>query len=121
MPGGIEHSDPRRALWCVASRANHRRARAEGPRRLRARLLREKKDTSSHKFWDTQPVARDALQDDVSKQLEAATIKDEKKTTGYIKEQTVEEIRKEPYPLPAGFEWCVLDVNNEEQVREVLL
>ncbi|GMI03351.1 hypothetical protein TrLO_g13984 [Triparma laevis f. longispina] len=87
---------------------------------LRARMLREKKDTTSHKFWDTQPVVRD-IKDELEKGVQALQIASGKegaaeKTSGYIKEQTVEGIRKEPYPLPAGFEWCVLDVNDAEQL-----
>lgn len=30
--------------------------------------------------------------------------------------KTVEEIKKDPIALPAGFEWSVIDVKNEEQV-----
>ncbi|GMH67601.1 hypothetical protein TL16_g04721 [Triparma laevis f. inornata] len=75
---------------------------------LRARMLREKKDTTSHKFWDTQPVVRD-IKDELEKGVQALQIASGKegaaeKTSGYIKEQTVEGIRKEPYPLPAGFD-----------------
>jgi len=32
---------------------------------------------------------------------------------------TVDEVRKEPYPLPAGFEWSTCDINNDATASEV--
>jgi hypothetical protein len=29
----------------------------------------------------------------------------------------VEDVRQEPYNMPAGFEWCTIDVNDPAQVR----
>ncbi|KAJ5075401.1 n-myristoyl transferase [Anaeramoeba ignava] len=58
-----------------------------------------------HEFWKTQPV----------------TQFEEKKTEKNepIKIQTVEEIRKEPYPLPKEFEWVLTDLTNKEVLDEV--
>ena len=30
-----------------------------------------------------------------------------------------DEIRAEPYPLPKDFEWCLVDINNEEEMKSV--
>lgn len=32
-------------------------------------------------------------------------------------DRPISEIRKEPYALPAGFEWCDLDLNNSKEVN----
>jgi glycylpeptide N-tetradecanoyltransferase len=34
-------------------------------------------------------------------------------------QRTVEEVRQEPYPMPAGFKWCSVDIMDEVQVNEV--
>ncbi len=51
-----------------------------------------------HKFWDTQPVP---------------SFKDGKGTEGPLKEQTLEEVSKEPTKLPAGFEWSDINIQDE--------
>jgi len=28
-------------------------------------------------------------------------------------------VRPDPYPLPEGFEWCVVDLNKDEEAKEV--
>jgi len=55
------------------------------------------------KFWDTQPVPK--LGDKVSE-------------IGKIEADKVE-VRKEPYSLPAEFEWNTLDLNNQSELEEV--
>ena len=60
-----------------------------------------------HKFWDTQPVP---------KHTEELTAEDE---IGPLLNQTVEEIRKEPYPMGAGMEWSLVDITTEEGSAEV--
>ena len=36
---------------------------------------------------------------------------------GYIEPSVPsEEVRQEPYPLPSGFEWSTLDLNDDHQV-----
>lgn len=64
-----------------------------------------RKALGEHKFWKTQPVP----------QSEGSAIKD-----GPIDAaKTPADVRQEPLPLPAGFEWCTLDVKDEEQMLEV--
>lgn len=58
-----------------------------------------------HKFWKTQPV----LQTD-----EKVTDDD----VGPI-EPDNQNVRKEPYALPADFEWVSLDINTESQLKEL--
>eukprot|EP00351_Strombidinopsis_sp_SopsisLIS2011_P002514 CAMPEP_0116878158 /NCGR_PEP_ID=MMETSP0463-20121206/9873_1 /TAXON_ID=181622 /ORGANISM="Strombidinopsis sp, Strain SopsisLIS2011" /LENGTH=70 /DNA_ID=CAMNT_0004526029 /DNA_START=181 /DNA_END=393 /DNA_ORIENTATION=+ len=55
------------------------------------------KSTKKHDFWDTQPVPK------VSEKLEE--FKD-----GPIKVMKLEDIRKEPLPLPKGYEWTEVDL-----------
>lgn len=52
-------------------------------------------------FWKTQPVL----------QSESDDVKE-----GPIEHKTVDEVRKEPGALPAGFEWSIIDVKNDAQV-----
>jgi glycylpeptide N-tetradecanoyltransferase len=58
-----------------------------------------------YKFWKTQPVPRiDEFPE------EHAAIDSEKK---------VEEVRQEPYTMPAGFVWCSLDLSKKEEAQEL--
>lgn len=59
-----------------------------------------------HSFWDTQPVPKE------SERFEE--LKD-----GPIKVMKVEDIRKELLPLPKGYEWAEVDLNDDNQVLEV--
>lgn len=31
----------------------------------------------------------------------------------------VKDVKQEPGSLPAGFEWCVMDIKNDDQVSQV--
>lgn len=59
-----------------------------------------------HKFWNTQPVV------DYNSKVEAEEI-------GPIDVKTVEQVRKEPYALPANFCWAECDVMDPAMVDEV--
>ena len=74
----------------------------------RLRTDAQPQDTDrEHKFWKTQPVS----QDDTS---EAAIV------DGPIEdEKSKDELRKEPYPLPVEFQWCVVDMDDPVQRREL--
>ncbi|CAJ0639488.1 8925_t:CDS:10 [Entrophospora sp. SA101] len=58
-----------------------------------------------HKFWNTQPVPK---LDEVIEKNEAI-----EKNTPH------DEIRKEPYNLPKEFEWTSLELNNEDELKEL--
>lgn len=59
-----------------------------------------------HAFWDTQPVpSMSAEYDQDTGPLDAA--------------KTPDDVRAEPYPLPAQFEWCTCDVDSETEILEV--
>ena len=60
-----------------------------------------------HKFWDTQPVPKHGDEPASNDEL------------GPLVEQTVEEIRKEPYPMATGMEWSLVDITTEEGAQEV--
>jgi len=60
-----------------------------------------------HKFWDTQPVPK-----------KGATI-DESDCGPIEPNQPLADLRQEPYPMPAGFEWSSLDINDPEQLDEL--
>ncbi|GAA6063044.1 hypothetical protein JCM10212_001107 [Sporobolomyces blumeae] len=64
------------------------------------------KDTGSHKFWKTQPVA----QYDKAEELREGPLEADKKP---------EEIRKEPIPLHKDFKWVTVDLNNPNELKEV--
>ncbi len=52
-----------------------------------------------HAFWDTQPVPKSL----------ALTSADQEKE-GEIEHNEVKDVQKEPYALPAGFEWSTVDI-----------
>mmetsp|Transcript_29012 Transcript_29012/g.90428 ORF Transcript_29012/g.90428 Transcript_29012/m.90428 type:complete len:489 (-) Transcript_29012:107-1573(-) len=61
-----------------------------------------------HPFWDTQPVP--------------SIGSDYGQDSGPIDEvKTPEEVRDEPYVLPAQFEWCTVDIDDEAEAREIYL
>ncbi|KAF3903970.1 hypothetical protein ABW21_db0209376 [Orbilia brochopaga] len=64
------------------------------------------KDMASYKFWQTQPVPR--FDDDASKAEE-----------GEIKKGDPDKVPKAPPPLLDEFEWCTVDLDNEEELGEV--
>jgi glycylpeptide N-tetradecanoyltransferase len=67
---------------------------------------RNQKDMASYKFWSTQPVPRlDEKPGDV--------------VDGPIKEVDPERVPKDPAPLPEGFEWVLLDLNKDDEIKEV--
>jgi glycylpeptide N-tetradecanoyltransferase len=66
---------------------------------------KNQKDMASYKFWATQPVPRF---DDKGT-----------KPDGPIDVIDPDKVAREPYGLIEGFEWCELDLDNAEEVREV--
>ena len=39
--------------------------------------------------------------------------------TGPIDSRTVEDVRKDPYGLPASFQWSDLNIDNAEELKEL--
>jgi len=70
-----------------------------------ARRVAMEDPTKQHNFWDTQPVPRLGSEVDGFGPIDATT--------------TVADVRKDPYPLPAGFEWCETDIDNPQTITEV--
>lgn len=56
------------------------------------------------KFWNTQPVPK---------------INETVTECGPIETKTLADVMKEPYPLPASFEWDSIDMTDDKQVDEV--
>ncbi|GAA5993011.1 hypothetical protein JCM5350_004317 [Sporobolomyces pararoseus] len=65
------------------------------------------KDTGSHKFWRTQPVAQDP---NAVEELREGPLEADKKP---------EEVRKEPIDLHKDFQWVTIDLNNPNELKEV--
>ena len=66
------------------------------------------KSMDEYKFWKTQPVPR--FDEEIEKE-------------GPITIQTVDDVRKEPYPIHSSFEWVLLDLESEhdlDQLHELL-
>jgi len=58
-----------------------------------------------HEFWDTQPVPKSSpLGTDVE---------------GEIEKGKLDEVRQEPYNLPAGFSWADVNLEDETELNEV--
>jgi glycylpeptide N-tetradecanoyltransferase len=62
-----------------------------------------------HKFWKTQPVTKP---DDAPLRSSAEEGPIEPNVPPHL-------VRKEPYPLPNDFEWATVDIDNEEELKEV--
>lgn len=79
----------------------------QAAKKQQARIARrmEKEKPKDHKFWNTQPVLHD---DAVHEENEAID-----------NTSTIDSVRKEPYNMPAGFEWCNIDVTDSVQVSEL--
>mmetsp|Transcript_37829 Transcript_37829/g.95078 ORF Transcript_37829/g.95078 Transcript_37829/m.95078 type:complete len:467 (+) Transcript_37829:53-1453(+) len=67
----------------------------------------DKQLKAAHGFWDHQPV----LPLDAQVELEDNCPIDRIKT--------VDEISKDPLPLPAAYEWCEIDIEDENALQEV--
>uniref|UniRef100_A0A7S2RFI4 Glycylpeptide N-tetradecanoyltransferase n=2 Tax=Mucochytrium quahogii TaxID=96639 RepID=A0A7S2RFI4_9STRA len=68
-------------------------------------------ENKDHKFWSTQPVPQ--LSSEASGKI------DEEVVIGPLDDtKTVDQVRQEPYGLPASYEWCVIDVKNEVELKE---
>ncbi|OXG11802.1 glycylpeptide N-tetradecanoyltransferase [Cryptococcus neoformans Ze90-1] len=67
------------------------------------------KNLGEHKFWKTQPVPQ-ITGSGASAPMEEGPIDDPK---------TPADVKQEPGVLPAGFEWSTIDINDEEQSKEV--
>lgn len=67
------------------------------------------KEIADHKFWKTQPVMKPSDSPLLSSEEE-----------GSIEPSVApEQVRQEPYPLPADFEWVQVDVDNKVELKEV--
>lgn len=64
------------------------------------------KDMGAYKFWQTQPVPKFGEDEKIIEE-------------GPLRIQTVEEVSKDPQPLVAGFEWVTMDLNSDEEIKEV--
>lgn len=60
----------------------------------------------AHPFWDTQPVP--SMSSEFTQ--DSGPIDEVKKP---------EEVRDEPYPLPAAFSWCTCNVDDDEEAKEI--
>ena len=60
-------------------------------------------------FWDSQPVPK-------TKDLITGDLADKH---GALEKKTIDDVRKEPYPLPAGFEWGIVDMDNDAELEEL--
>ncbi|CAJ1951130.1 unnamed protein product [Cylindrotheca closterium] len=63
-------------------------------------------EEKEHKFWDTQPMAHG----EKGTELPEGPVVPDKKP---------EEIRQEPYNMPAGFEWSTVNITNQEEKMEL--
>lgn len=81
---------------------------------------RAKKGNKSHKFWNTQPV-------DQSKSIMTEAKDNEKQSATAVAAEPIvsrpldpntdiAKVKQDPYGMPAGYEWCELDMLNEDDV-----
>jgi glycylpeptide N-tetradecanoyltransferase len=65
----------------------------------------EPKTMDQYKFWKTQPVPKFDESIDAEGPIDSS--------------KTIADIPAEPSPLPTGFEWSTIDINKQEEVKEV--
>ena len=65
---------------------------------------KNQKDIAAYKFWQTQPVPK---------------FEEDRSAEGPIKLVVPELVPKAPAPLPEAYEWCELDLTNEDEIAEV--
>ena len=72
-----------------------------------AKKDRKEGNVDEHKFWDTQPMAKkgEVIPPLVNEAVDKNT--------------DVAKVRQDPYGMPAGFEWCVIDVTDADQLTEM--
>lgn len=63
-----------------------------------------RKPIEEYKFWKTQPVSK----------FEAGPVKQ-----GPLEVKSVEQLAKSPQSLPQGFDWCTVDITNENELEEL--
>jgi glycylpeptide N-tetradecanoyltransferase len=84
---------------------------------------KKQKDMSSYKFWQTQPVPSFGNSDSIRFACFIDFCLDDAKQTveaeGPIKEVDIEKVPKNPPGIPDLYEWCTMDLTNDEQVDEV--
>ncbi|KAK8064488.1 hypothetical protein PG994_007126 [Apiospora phragmitis] len=68
------------------------------------------KDMGAYKFWSTQPVPKFGENTTDKERIEEGPIK---------ADQTVDQVSREPPPLVAGFEWCTVELEKPEELKEV--
>lgn len=62
----------------------------------------------THNFWDTQPVP---------KATDVVAVEDFDKPIDV--EKTVEEIQEEPLQIPPGFQWCNVNIEDDNECKDV--
>lgn len=62
----------------------------------------------THDFWDSQPVP---------KETDTVTAADFDKQIDEVK--TIDDIRAEPLDIPDGFHWSVVNIENDDECKEV--
>lgn len=67
-----------------------------------------------YKFWSTQPVPQ--MSEESSALVEGSSSDDHK---AIEPDKPIAEIKQDPYPLPDGFVWETMDLNNEVVLREL--
>lgn len=70
-----------------------------------------------YKFWSTQPVPQMSEETAVVPAAGREGTSDDHKAIE--PDKTIAEIRQDPYPLPEGFVWETMDLNNEVVLREL--
>ncbi|KAI5449375.1 glycylpeptide N-tetradecanoyltransferase [Naganishia albida] len=62
------------------------------------------KDLGEHKFWKTQPVIQAATTEEAEGPIDPP--------------KTVADVRRDPLPLPSGYEWSTIDITSPAQLSE---
>jgi glycylpeptide N-tetradecanoyltransferase len=78
---------------------------------LKSQAAKQKqhKAITDHKFWKTQPVTKP----------NDAPLRSSAEEGPIEPNVPPHQVRKDPYPLPSDFEWATVDIDNEEQLKEV--
>jgi len=76
---------------------------------IRGKAPATEEEHVTHAFWDTQPVPA----------MSESTEDVDDSEMGPIDCRAVEDVRKDPYSLPASFQWSDINLDNDEEVKEL--
>lgn len=105
--GGVESPENDVTDGDIDAQTSLRSTAADIQRKLQQMMMisEDERKNKTYEFWDTQPVPKldDEIDGDINESVEGDK----------------QDIRQEPFSLPPGFNWDTLDLNDDDQLKEL--